>query len=88
MEPTKIKDFPGRAVDAHLKATGRLPGEPPTIAIYYADGRWHAKCELIPELNVSSVTLFSLLNVMRYRADHVVESAVTTALVMREDLAK
>lgn len=27
MEPTKIKDFPGRAVDAHLKATGALPNE-------------------------------------------------------------
>lgn len=27
MEPTKIKDFPGRAVDAHLKATGLLPSE-------------------------------------------------------------
>jgi hypothetical protein len=26
-KPTQIKDFPGRAVDAHLKATGRLPND-------------------------------------------------------------
>jgi hypothetical protein len=26
-KPTRIKDFPGRAVEAHLRATGRLPGE-------------------------------------------------------------
>ncbi len=26
-EPTKIKDFPGQAVEAHLKETGALPNE-------------------------------------------------------------
>lgn len=27
-KPTEIKDFPGRAVEAHLRATGKLPDEP------------------------------------------------------------
>lgn len=26
-EPTKIKDFPGQAVEAHLRETGALPNE-------------------------------------------------------------
>jgi hypothetical protein len=28
-KPTEIKDFPGRAVEAHRRKTGRLPGENP-----------------------------------------------------------
>lgn len=31
-KPTKIKDFPGRAVEAHLRETGRLPGEELAVA--------------------------------------------------------
>ena len=26
-KPTQIKNFPGRAVEAHLRETGKLPGE-------------------------------------------------------------
>ena len=26
-KPTEIKDFPGRAVEEHLRRTGKLPGE-------------------------------------------------------------
>jgi len=30
-KPTQIKDFPGAAVERHLRATGRLPGETPKL---------------------------------------------------------
>lgn len=42
-QPTKIKSFPGRAVDAHLKATGKLPDETPPSGDTPAGLRWWAK---------------------------------------------
>jgi len=58
------------------------------IAIYHERGRWRAECALVPELNVSSKTLWSLLHAMRDRVDHVVESAVTTARIMRQEFSR
>jgi hypothetical protein len=32
-KPTKIKDFPGQAVEQYLRETGKLPGEASELAI-------------------------------------------------------
>jgi hypothetical protein len=43
-KPTKIKDFPGRAVDAHFKVTGLLPSEVPTADTPAALRWWARQC--------------------------------------------
>ena len=43
-KPTKIKDFPGRVVDAHLKATGLLPNEVPAANTPSGLRWWAAQC--------------------------------------------
>lgn len=55
----------------------------PQIAIYHRDDHWRAECPLIPEIDCEAPTLSVLLHTMLRNVDHVVESAIATASMMR-----
>ena len=60
----------------------------PPIQIFHIGGRWQVQCDLIPELNVSSVTLWALLTTLRDRVTLVVEGAISNAQMTRAGLER
>lgn len=51
----------------------------PVITIYHDNSRWRVEAPLMPDLEISSVTLWSLLNLLRDRVTASVERTLKAA---------